>query len=125
MIKSIDGLKLPASIDCISEMINRDSTTQAVSGRLITNLDPNPKWQLTVDFNEFGLNLPYQAEFYNKCLIMRTTPKLITFISPYTNEELTITARCIGLSTPKVLAISNRSKFPLAYSKAGAIFQEV
>lgn len=125
MIKSIDGLKLPATIDCVSELTNRDSTTQAVSGRLITNLDPNPKWKLTVDFDKFSLTLPYQAEFYNKCLKMRTVAKSITFVSPYTNEELTITARCVSLATPNPLAISNRTKSPLLYGKAGAVFQEV
>lgn len=125
MIKSIDGLTIPPSVDSVSEQINRDSTTQTVSGRLITELDPNPKWKTTVSFPDLAFGLTWQAQFYQKCLMMRKTAATVVLISPYDGTEKQITARCIEIETPEAAAISRKTKAPLFYLSVGATFQEV
>lgn len=125
MIKSIDGLKIPASVDSVSELTNRDSVSQTVSGRLVANLDPNPKWKCSVAFNEFSLALSFQTQFYAKCLTMRTQPKQLVIVSPYDNSEKTITALCTDMTTPEIAAISKKSQKPFFYQKCGAEFREV
>lgn len=124
MIISIGNLKLPPEIHSVSEQINRDSVNQSVDGSLIVNLDPNPKWKFTVSFEKFSLSRDFQTRFYAKCLQGRTSDLSITFISPYDGIRRTVNGRCTGMSTPEILAVSKRTKEPLLYGKAGAVFQE-
>lgn len=123
MIKEIDGLKLPPSVEGTAELMNRDTTRRTVSGRLITKLDPNEKWKVTASFESFSLALEFQKSFYDKCLAMRTTSAEITFISPYDGTEKTIKAKCTQRTAPTALNIYGGK--PQLYSKVGAVFEEV
>lgn len=125
MIQNIDGLKIPPSIDSTAELINRDSVSQTVSGRLIVNIDPNPKWELTASFKKFSLSVAFQAEFYEKCLNMRTQPAQITFVSPYDGTMQTVNAMCTQINTPEIKGIFKKTKTPAIYGNAGAVFQQV
>lgn len=125
MIISVGELKIPPTIHSVSEQINRDSTNQSVNGRLIANLDPNPKWKFTITFDEFSLSRDFQTEFYAKCLQGRTSDVAIEFVSPYDGITRTVNSRCIDMATPEILAISNRTRKPSLYGKAGAVFQQV
>jgi hypothetical protein len=123
MILQIDDLKLPPSIDETPYLTNRDTQRQTVSGRLITKLDPSEKWVVPVSFETDTLSPEFQAQFYSKCLEMRTEAKQVIFISPYSGEETTITAKCTSRNTPQGINIHQRR--PQYYSKIGATFQEV
>jgi hypothetical protein len=123
MIKQIDNLKLPPSLSGSTELFNRDTQRRTVSGRLITKLDTTEKWRVTVSFDAVSLSLPFQAEFYNKCLEMRLQAKQIIFVSPYDGAEKTITAKCIGKSIPSPTNLYGGK--PQFYTKIGAVFEEV
>lgn len=125
MIKSIGGLALPPSVKCVSELINRDSTQQTVSGRLVSNLDINQKWKITVSFDDFVLSLDYQQQFFAICSEMRRTPAEVVFVSPYDNQERVAVCRCTEIKTPTILAISQTTKNPYLYEKIGCVLQEV
>lgn len=123
LVKQIDTLKLPPSIDETPYLTNRDTNKQTVSGRLITKLDTAEKWVVPVSFEKDSLTISFQAEFYAKCLEMRQTAKSVTFISPYDGTEITITAKCISRTAPQARNIFMRT--PQLYKKIGATFQEV
>lgn len=123
MIKEIDGLKLPPSISGGAELFNRDFQKRTVSGRLITKLDSTEKWRVTFSFDIASLALSFQAQFYAKCLVMRSTSKSITFVSPYDGTEKTITVKCVSRAMPQALNIY-QSK-PQLYGGVGAVFEEV
>lgn len=125
MIISIGGMKIPLTVHSVSEQINRDSVNQSVSGRLIVNLDPSPKWKFTITFDEFSLSRDLQTAFYAKCLQGRTSDLAIEFVSPYDGVVRTVNGRCIEMVTPEIVAISKRTKKPSLYTKAGAVFQQV
>ena len=125
MIKEIDGLKLPPSIDGTPTLRNRDSVKQTVSGRLVTELDPNPKWEVPATFSSFSLNLPLQQAFYEKCFAMRVTAAPVTFVSPYDGSEVTAMMKCTEITAPKALNISRRLKAPGLYADVKAVFREV
>lgn len=122
MIKQIDDLLLPPSIEDSAELFNDDTQKRTVSRRLITKLNPVEKWRITVSL-PFSLSLEYQAQFYAKCLAMRTTGKTIVFISPYDGSEKTITAKCISRIRPT--AVNLYQGAPQIYKSAGAVFEEV
>ena len=123
MIKSIDGLNLPPSIESTPYLINRDVQKQAVSGRLITKIDTTEKWVVPISFESISFTLEFQAAFYAKCLSMRQTAATIVFISPYDGTEKTITAKCTSRVAPSAFNLLNRA--PQFYKKIGATFQEV
>lgn len=123
MIISIDGLKLPPTADDPPYLINRDVQRQTVSGRLITKLDLVEKWVVPVAFKSVALTLEFQAQFYAKCLSMRSTAAEVVFISPYDGETRTIIAKCISRTAPKPFNVSFRA--PEFYTAAKATFQEV
>lgn len=125
MIISIGGLKIPPTVHSVAEQINRDSVNQSVNGRLIVNLDPNPKWKFTLTFDEFSLSRAFQTEFYAKCLTGRTSDLFIEFVSPYSGETLFCNGRCIEIATPEILSISKRTRKPSLYGKVGAVFQQI
>lgn len=125
MIKEIDGLKLPRSIDATPVLNNRDNVRQTVSGRLVTELDPNPKWEVPASFSSFVLGLDLQRAFYEKCFAMRITPAPVTFISPYNGEEVTVQMKCTEINAPKALGISSKTKTPSLYRDVRAVFREV
>ena len=123
MIKSIDGLLLPPSIEGTPYLSNRDVQRQTVSGRLITKLDPTEKWVVPVSFETVSFSLEFQAAFYAKCLAMRSTAATVVFVSPYDGTEKTITAKCTSRAAPSAFNLFNR--VPQFYKKIGATFQEV
>lgn len=123
MILDIDGLKLPPHLGCTAELTNNDTQRQTVSGRLITKYDAQEKWKLTLSLEGVVLSTAYQAQFYAKCMELRRTARPITFLSPYTGEQVTAVCKCIGRDAPGVGALSRRR--PQFYTKAGAVFQEV
>ena len=119
----IDDLKLPESVDTTAELQNRDTQRRTVSGRLITKLAPNEKWIVTIKFATDTLSLAFQKLFYEKCIEMRGTSATIIFISPYTGEDVTITAKCTSRKSPSVLSIAGRR--PVLYKDIEAVFEEV
>lgn len=119
----IDDIRLPESIDTMASLQNFDTQKRTVSNRLITKLSPHEKWLVTVKFSTETLSLDFQKRFYEKCLQMRSTAKQITFISPYTGEDITITAKCTSRTAPAVLSISKGR--PLLYKNIEAVFEEV
>lgn len=123
MVKSIDGLLMPPHISGTAELFNRDNTRRTVSGRLITKLDPVQKWRVIVSFDDDVLSRELQAQFYAKCLSMRAASAPIVFVSPYDGADITITARCVGRNTPKIVNLYKRS--PQFYNGAGAVFEQV
>lgn len=123
MILEIDGLKLPPHTGCTAELINRDTQRQTVSGRLITKYDAAEKWKLTLSLDGVTLSTAFQAAFYAKCLELRRTARPITFLSPYTGEEITAQCKCISRDAPSIGALVRRR--PRYYTKAGAVFQQV
>ena len=88
---------------------------------MLATLYPNQNG--TLKNGQFFLSLEYQAQFYAKCLAMRTTAKTITFISPYDGTEKTITAKCISRIRPT--AVNLYQGAPQLYKSAGAVFEEV
>ena len=125
MIKEIDGLKMPRSIDSTPTLNNRDNVRQTVSGRLVTELDPNPKWEVPVTFSSFALGLDLQRAFYEKCFAMRVTPAAVTFVSPYDGSEVTAQMKCTEITAPKAVSISAKTKAPSLYRDVKAVFREV
>ena len=125
MILEIDGLKMPPSVDATPELVNRDAQNQTVSGRLVVELDPNPKWEVPVTYESDALSLSLQTNFYAKCFAMRTTPATIKFVSPYDGQETTVTALCTEIPAPEPVAIRRSTMKPLLYKNARAVFREV
>lgn len=123
MVKEIDGLKVPASVECKAELQNRDTNRRAVSGRLITKLAPNEKWKVTVSYSTVALSIEYQKKFYEKCMELRARAGTLRFLSPYDGEEKEITVKCVGKTAPE-LACYGRGK-PTIFKKVGAVFEEV
>lgn len=125
MIKEIDGLKMPPYMDATPELVNRDAVNQTVSGRLVVELDPNPKWEIPIEYSTENLSVSFQASFYGKCFAMRTTPADITFISPYDGSSTTVTALCTEITAPEPGMIAKSTRKPLFYKGARAVFREV
>lgn len=125
MIKSIDGLNMPPSIDATPELKNRDVQAQTVSGRLVVELDPQPKWEIPIAYEASALTIDFQAQFYAKCFSMRSTPASVTFISPYDGSETTVTALCVEIPAPNPIGIAWARKSPIAYRNTRAVFREV
>lgn len=119
----IDDLKLPESLDTTAALQNFDTQRRTVSNKLITKLAPNEKWIVTVKFATDVLALDFQKKFYEKCLQMRSTSKPITFISPYSGEDITIIAKCTTRTAPTVLSM-NKGR-PFLYKNVEAVFEEV
>ena len=125
MIISIDGLKMPPYVDATPELDNRDAQNQTVSGRLVVELDPNPKWEIPITYEQDALSLELQAAFYAKCFAMRTTPASVTFVAPYDGTETTVTALCVEIPAPEAAAIRRQTRRPLFYKNARAVFREI
>ena len=125
MIKEIDGLKMPPYLDATPELVNRDVVNQTVSGRLVVELDPNPKWEIPIEYSAESLSVAFQASFYGKCFAMRTTPASVTFVSPYDGQDTTVTALCTEITAPEPVMITRTTKKPLFYKGARAVFREV
>lgn len=123
MIKEIDGLKLPATIEGSAELVNFDTQKRSVSGKLITKLSPTEKWKVTINYDKIALSLTFQNEFYNKCLKARGEAVLISFISPYDGALKNIYAKCVSRTAPLPLAIFRG--LPTIYNRVGAVFEEV
>lgn len=119
----IDTLHVPENIDATAELQNFDTQRRTVSNKLITKLSPYEKWKVTVKFSTEVFSLDFQKSFYEKCLEMRNTSKSITFVSPYSGEDVTITAKCVSRVAPSRLVIVNRR--PVLYKDVEAVFEEV
>ena len=125
MITEIDGLKMPPSVDATPELVNRDSQNQTVSGRLVVELDPNPKWEIPIEYDEDALDLTFQGQFYSKCFAMRTTPASVAFVSPYDGSTVTVTALCTEITAPEPARIRQTTRKPMFYTGVKAVFREV
>lgn len=123
MIVSIDGLKMPPSLMGGAELFNSDSQRRTASQRLITKLSSSEKWRITVEYDTDMMTVGLQAEFYRKCIEMRTKSAVVTFISPYDGSEYTITAKCISRTSPEAVYMYKQK--PMLYRKIGAVFEEV
>lgn len=88
-------------------------------------LDPNPKWEIPITYEQDALSLVLQSAFYAKCFAMRTTPANITFVSPYDGTETTVTALCTEIPAPEAVAIRRSTRKPLVYKNARAVFRQV
>ncbi|NCC17123.1 MAG: hypothetical protein EOM28_12485 [Clostridia bacterium] len=119
----IDGLKLPEDTSIVIEKQNFDTNRRTVSGRMITKLAPMEKWKITIHFENKTLSLEFQKAFYTKCLEMRSAYGVVSFINPYTGEEVTAKMKCTSKKTPSPLdVVRGRSR---AYKTIGATFEEV
>lgn len=123
MIVEIDKLKMPPSASSQAELFNNDTHKRTVSNRLITKIGSNQKWRLTVLYDNDTLNMEFQTKFYAKCIILRSIPKEIKFISPYDGQLKSIKAKVTSLNTPTIMGISNG--VPKLYTQIGAVFEEV
>lgn len=131
MIKSINDLLLPPTIDGSAELFTPNEVLKrTIGGKLITriNLDKEgnviEKWKIIVNYETTIFTPELQAKFYNLCTLSKSDPVTITFISPFTNEELSIKAKCTQRQSPKALQIGINRK-PSIYEKAGATFEEI
>lgn len=119
----IDGLRLPNDINIVIEKKNFDTSKRAVSGRLITKLAPAEKWKVDVSFENLTLSLPFQKEFYEKCMKMRSVAAIVEFTNPYTGETERATMRCVSKNAPYVTHFVKKK--PALYKNIGAVFEEV
>lgn len=123
MIVEIDGLKMPPSASSQAELFNNDTQKRTVSNRLITKISSNQKWRLMVLYDNDTLNMELQTKFYTKCIILRSAPKDVKFISPYDGQLKNVKAKLISLNTPTITKISNG--VPKLYTQIGAVFEEI
>lgn len=123
MITQIANVKLPASERSTAELVPEVYRTRALSGRMITRYAYD-KWKLVYELpKESFLELSYQSQIYAAVIGAMQTPVEVSFINPYTQEEMTVNARCTSMGVPNALALSNYA--PRYYEGVSFTFEEV
>lgn len=124
MIRNIDDLIVPATLSSVAEKFNQDKVNRTVSMRQIRKLSPNEKWRITLNYGTATVPKEFQLALYEKCKYMRRYELPITFVNPYTFEEVTAYMTCTSSLPPKVLYYDENDN-PKFYGNVGATFEEV
>lgn len=123
MIKSINGLELPASKNSTAEYLPITVSKRAVDGTLITKWSYE-KWRLTYQIPEGAvMDLAYQAQIYATCLGAQLSAVPVVFVSPYDGQEHTVQARCTEIGTPDISVMLANN--PAGYGAVSFTFEEI
>lgn len=123
MILTVGGMALPASEQSKAEYIQPTTSKRAIDGTLITKHNYD-KWRLTYAMPDASsMELDYQAELYGILIGAQVNAVRVTFVSPYDQQEHTITARCTELVTPDVSVLL--SWRPIGYMGVSFVMEEV
>ena len=119
----IGDLALPETLGFTAELRNNDTQRRTVSQRLITKLSAAEKWRVTISYEDVALSLDLQAQLYNICLAARSNAVAVTFVSPYTNEAVTINAKCTSRAAPARVMIAKGG--PVLYRDVKVVLEQV